>query len=91
MKEIEVEGIISLFTELQDCPDKRTAFVKGVLFGLGFANAEKREPNWLIIKSLIEKGRDIANWVDIEKGVFDISNKVWKEQVDLWQTVLEKK
>lgn len=87
MDKIAAEKVIKFCTEIQICPDKRVAFIKGVLYGLGFANDEKREPNWLILKKLIEQGDDPINWLDIEKSVFNTHKKVWTEQVGLWQSL----
>lgn len=91
MKEEDTKKIMVLFTEIQSCPDKETAFIKGVLYGLGFCDPSKHEPNWKIIDSLISKGKDKLGWVSIEKNLYAMNKKIWKEQVDLWQLLLEEK
>ena len=91
MNKQEAESTIKLFTDIQTCPDKRTAFTKGVLYGLGFANIEKREPNWLLIKKIIREADDPCNWIDIEKSVYDTVKKVYHEQIELWRSMLSDK
>lgn len=88
MDKIETEQMIRLFTEIQTCKDKRHAFIKGVLYGLGF-NANIPEPNWLIIQDLISRGKDDCNWIDIEKSVLDIYKKVLNEHIKLWQSMID--
>lgn len=82
-EKVEAEKIVKFFVETQTCPDKRVAFIKGVLYGLGFAQV--KEPNWEIIKKIIQEGDDPVHWVDIEKSVFDVHKKIYKEHVKMWQ------
>ncbi len=83
----EAEKTVRFFTEIQVCQDKRAAFVKGVLYGLGFANSDLIEPNWGIIRKLIERGRDTHNWLELEQDVFRVHRKVFKEHVELWSSM----
>lgn len=86
----EAEKVVKFCTEIQTCKDKRTAFIKGVLYGLGFAGGKDREPNWEIIKKIISDGKnDPVGWIDIEKSVYDIYKKVYNEHVELWNDLLE--
>lgn len=86
--EEEMEQIVRLFTEVQECKDKRAAFLKGALFGLGFT--EVREPNWEIIKKLISQGKDPINWIGIERDNIDIYKKVRQKQIMQIESMLEK-
>lgn len=84
----EMEQIVRIFTEVQECKDKREAFLKGALFGFGFAGI--REPNWEIIKKLISQGKDPINWIGIERDSIEIYKKVRQKQIMQIESMLEK-
>ncbi len=86
MKKEEIEKVVRFFTEIQQCNDKRTAFLKGILFGLGFVDL--REPNWEIIKKMIKEGKDSVGWLCIEKDDFDIHRKLKHDQIELIKSML---
>lgn len=88
MDKEEMENVIRLFTEVQECNDRRTAFLKGILFGLGFVDFP--EPNWEIIKKMIKEGEDRIGWLCIEKDNFDIHRKLKKDQIELIRNLLER-
>jgi len=88
MDKEEMEQVVRLFTEVQTCNDKRTAFLKGILFGLGFVDFP--EPNWKIIKEMIKEGEDRIGWLCIEKDNFDIHRKLKKDQIELIRNLLER-
>ena len=81
MDKKEMEQVVRLFTDVQTCNDKRTAFRKGALFGLGFVDFP--EPKWKIIKKMIKEGEDRIGWLCIEKETFDINKKLKKDQIKL--------
>lgn len=86
MDKEELAKVVRFFTEIQKCPDKRTAFLKGALFGLGFVDL--REPNWEIIKKMIKEGQDRIGWLCIEKDNFDIHRKLKHDQIELIESML---
>ena len=88
MDKEELENVVRFFTEIQTCNDKRTAFLKGILFGLGFVDFP--EPNWKIIKEMIKEGEDRIGWLCIEKDNFDIHRKLKKDQIELIRKLLER-
>ena len=88
MDKEELENVVRFFTEIQTCNDKRTAFLKGILFGLGFVDFP--EPNWKIIKEMIKEGEDRIGWLCIEKDTFDIHRKLKKDQIELIRKLLER-
>jgi len=81
MDKEKMENLVKFFTEVQECNDKRTAFLKGALFGLGFVDFP--EPGWEIIKKMIKEGEDRIGWLCIEKETFDINKKLKKDQIKL--------
>lgn len=81
MDKEEMENLVKFFTEVQECNDTRTAFLKGIIFGLGFVDFP--EPNWEIIKKMIKEGEDRIGWLCIEKETFDINKKLKKDQIKL--------
>ena len=86
MDKKKMEQAVRFFTEIQACKDKRTAFLKGALFGLGFVDF--REPNWEIIKKKIKEGNDRTGWLCIEKSCYDISKKLKQDQIELIRLLL---
>lgn len=86
MDQKKMEQVVRFFTEIQACKDKRTAFLKGALFGLGFVDFP--EPNWEIIKKMIERGKDSTGWLCIEKDCYDISRKLKQDQIELIRLLL---
>lgn len=86
MDKEEMEKVVRLFTEIQKCNDKRTAFLKGALFGLGFIDFP--EPSWEIIKKMIKEGEDRIGWLCIEKETFDINKKLKKDHIKLIMSLL---
>ncbi len=88
MNKQDAESIVKFFTETQTCLDKKSAFIKGVLYGLGFVNVENKEPNWSIIKKIIQERDDPYGWLDIEKSTYNTYKKVYHEQIELWQSML---
>ena len=69
--------------------DKRDAVINGILYGIGFANIQ-RKPNWRMIKKLAKEGRDLTWEINIENGLYDIDKKVVDEQIELWLSMKDK-
>ncbi len=88
MNKQEAESTVKFFTETQTCIDKKSAFIKGVLYGLGSTNIVNKEPNWLIIEKIIQRGSDPCSWLDIEKSVYNTYKKMYHEQIELWRSML---
>lgn len=86
MKKEDLEKVMVLLTEVQKCENKREAFLKGVLFGLGFVDI--LEPNWSLIKKRIENGDDITHWLDIEKEIIDVHKKMRQDEIELVESML---
>lgn len=82
----EMEKVVRFFTEIQTCKDMRAAFLKGVLFGIGYMVL--REPNWEIIKELIQEGKDEIGWIKIEKDNFDIYRKLTEDKIKLVESMV---
>lgn len=76
------EDVLKIFT---DSLSERSAFIKGVLWGLGFADI-KREPNW----ELLRHNKDINSWIKVEKVVHDINKEILKDQINIWRNIEQK-
>lgn len=86
-KKEEFEKVMELLIEVQKCENKREAFLKGALFGLGFI--EIPEPHWDLIKKIIQDGKDCSRWLDIEKEVIDMHRKIRQDEINFIESMLK--
>jgi hypothetical protein len=70
--------------------DERTAIINGILFGIGFANNDRR-PNWNLIQKLVEEGEDVTWWIEIENQFFDINKKMIDDCIELFESLRKEK
>lgn len=88
MKKEELEKVMILLTEVQKCENKREAFLKGALFGLGFVDIP--EPNWDMIRKMVKGGTYYTNhWLDVEKEVIDMHKKIRQDEIELIDSMLK--
>jgi hypothetical protein len=85
MDKEEFEKIIRILLG-KKTSDERNAVINGILFGIGFANSNRR-PNWKLIEKLIEEGEDITWWIEIENSIFDMNKKMIEDCIELWESL----
>lgn len=85
MNKEDAEKIIRILLG-KNSSDERNAIINGILFGIGFANNDRR-PNWELIKRQIEEGRDITWWIEIENSFFDMNKEMIDDSVKLWESI----
>jgi hypothetical protein len=90
MNKDDAEQIIRILLGKNTSDDERNAIINGILFGIGFANYNRR-PNWSLIKKLVEDGRDITWWIEIEDKFFDMNKKMIDDFIELWESLRKEK